>query len=52
MAEVKLAMHKEMLGKDEVGFGAILRRYQIDNDTPGDHNHKQMTMILPRRSQT
>ena len=23
MAEVKLAMHKEMLGKDEVGLGAI-----------------------------
>ena len=27
MAEVKLAMHKEMLGKDEVSPGAIPRRY-------------------------
>ena len=33
MAEVKLAMHKEMLGKDEVGFAAILRRCQYDDDT-------------------
>ena len=41
MAEVKLAMHKEMLGKDEVCFGAILRRNKIDNDTLGDHNQKQ-----------
>ena len=28
-----MAMHKEMLGKDEVRDGVILSRNQIDNDT-------------------
>ena len=39
MAEVKLAMHKEMLGKDEVGFGAIFAEIKL-------------TMTHSRRSQS
>ena len=43
MAEVKLAMHKEMLGKDEVGLGAIPRRSQID--TQGDHKLEEQPWL-------
>ena len=47
MAEVKLAMHKEMLGKDEVGLGAIPRRSQID--TLGDHKLEEQPWFSVNR---
>ena len=47
MAEVKLAMHKEMLGKDEVRDGVILSRNQID--TPGNHKLEEQPWLSVNR---
>ena len=52
MAEVKLAMHKEMLGKDEVHFDER-RKYQVFMATtlhPGDHQLEEQPCISVNRA--
>ena len=50
MAEVKLAMHKEMLGKDEVGLGAIRSEKKFKfNGTPGDHKLEEQPWFSVNR---